>query len=363
MINQPMYLKIYDDLISKIQNGVFLPGSQIPTENELCEQYAVSRITAKKALDLLSDEGYIERVQGKGSFLKTADSLEAAPSHPTKVIACVLTEFYAFSNRLLHSIEHSVSSKGDNLILKTTRGNSETEKEFIHKLMGQVDGFIIMPAQDQFFSEEILKLVVEKVPFVMVDRLLKGIPTVSVCTNNVKASEALISYLLKSGKKNIGIIAPNTLDTSSVSDRMLGYEYALRKHQLAVDRHLLLTNIMSTLPEHDTDNLIKQDIQNIKKYLMENKERLDTIFALEYPIALLIEQARQELNNEALRSIEIVCFDAPHSKYYSSLQYTHIMQDEDQIGKIAVEKLYDMFSHPLAPQTILIDGVLVKKTH
>lgn len=45
-------------------------GSLLPTEQELCEKYQVSRITVRKAVDGLEQAGLVERVQGKGTFIR-----------------------------------------------------------------------------------------------------------------------------------------------------------------------------------------------------------------------------------------------------------------------------------------------------
>ena len=51
------------------EKGIYSPGSKLPSEKELMEQYNVSRITSKKALEMLADRNIIVRMPGKGSFV------------------------------------------------------------------------------------------------------------------------------------------------------------------------------------------------------------------------------------------------------------------------------------------------------
>ncbi|MEU0685203.1 GntR family transcriptional regulator [Streptomyces albogriseolus] len=66
----PLYVQIADDLRSKIHQGVLRGGDRVPSENEICEQWPVSKITARKALTTLRSEGLIEGVRGKGTFVR-----------------------------------------------------------------------------------------------------------------------------------------------------------------------------------------------------------------------------------------------------------------------------------------------------
>ena len=59
-----MYERIYGDLLAKIQSGDYQPGDRLPSEKELAELYGVSRITAKKAMDMLAKENQINREPG-----------------------------------------------------------------------------------------------------------------------------------------------------------------------------------------------------------------------------------------------------------------------------------------------------------
>lgn len=63
----PLYQRLADSLIARIESGEFGIGSQFPTEFELCAHYAVSRHTARAALALLDGQGLIQRRPGAGT--------------------------------------------------------------------------------------------------------------------------------------------------------------------------------------------------------------------------------------------------------------------------------------------------------
>ncbi|WP_042684596.1 trehalose operon repressor [Caldalkalibacillus thermarum] len=63
------YLRIYADLSRKIESGELKPQTKLPSEHELCELYQTSRETVRKALNLLAQQGYIQKIQGKGSIV------------------------------------------------------------------------------------------------------------------------------------------------------------------------------------------------------------------------------------------------------------------------------------------------------
>lgn len=65
----PLYKQLIQKLRSDIQSGVYPVHSRIPSEQELCETYQVSRVTVRKALAELTQEGLLNRRQGKGTFV------------------------------------------------------------------------------------------------------------------------------------------------------------------------------------------------------------------------------------------------------------------------------------------------------
>jgi GntR family transcriptional regulator/GntR family frlABCD operon transcriptional regulator len=69
-MNIPLYKKIQNELKLLIQSGIYQKGDYLPSENELCSKYRITRTTARKALEELIKEGFIERLHGKGSLVK-----------------------------------------------------------------------------------------------------------------------------------------------------------------------------------------------------------------------------------------------------------------------------------------------------
>ncbi|MGD9980118.1 MAG: GntR family transcriptional regulator [Hyphomonadaceae bacterium] len=65
----PLYHQLERQLRERITRGEFKPGEALPTEERICVQYGVSRITVRRALDALIAEGLITKRRGVGSFV------------------------------------------------------------------------------------------------------------------------------------------------------------------------------------------------------------------------------------------------------------------------------------------------------
>jgi DNA-binding GntR family transcriptional regulator len=68
------YQYVSDTLRRRILQGEFGPGERLPPERELCDLFSASRITIRRALDILADESLIERRQGDGTFVSPSPS-------------------------------------------------------------------------------------------------------------------------------------------------------------------------------------------------------------------------------------------------------------------------------------------------
>ena len=66
---KPRYQQLKDLIIGRISRGELQPDDRVPSENELVESMNVSRMTANRALRELTDEGYVNRIAGRGTFV------------------------------------------------------------------------------------------------------------------------------------------------------------------------------------------------------------------------------------------------------------------------------------------------------
>ena len=65
----PLYYQVKESLLEKIKSNQFKVGDLIPSESELQEEYNVSRITIRRAIQELVQEGHLHTVQGRGTFV------------------------------------------------------------------------------------------------------------------------------------------------------------------------------------------------------------------------------------------------------------------------------------------------------
>ncbi len=77
---QPKYSIVYNALLKAIRRGEYVPGSKLPTETKLVEQFKVSRITIIRALRDLQNAGVLRRRRGSGSYVQSVAHTPTPPS-------------------------------------------------------------------------------------------------------------------------------------------------------------------------------------------------------------------------------------------------------------------------------------------
>jgi len=368
-MKSPLYDQIYTLILGQITSGHLKPGNRVASEKELAEQFKVSRITSKHALEKLAQDKIIERIQGKGSFVTqspVAQSPHALPIPDVStdvrrcVIGVILPDFSdAYGLELIHAIEAYCSTLDYFLIVKRTYGQRTEEEKAIRALVQfNVSGLIIFPVHGEFYNTELLRLVLSGFPVVLVDRYLRGIPAHTVYTDNMKAAQQLTSYLFEKGHEQIAFVSPPAENTSTIEDRIEGYKAAFLQRGRAVNPQHLMTDLFSTLPGAFHSEQVEVDEQTLLAYIHAHPE-LTAFVACEYNVALILLQVLMNLHKQIPHDYTIVCFDSPDSPLGKPL-FTHIRQDETLMGRTAVDLLMAQFEGARPITHKIIDFMLIE---
>ncbi|MEK3901858.1 MULTISPECIES: GntR family transcriptional regulator [unclassified Paenibacillus] len=365
--SMPMYEKIFQTLRERINKNEYKAGERVPSEKELCSEFGVSRITSKKALKMLADEHLIVRQPGRGSFVADANSLIMKPfelpqtvrtTGKKRIIGLVITHFSdMYGTELIYGMEEASRDHDAFLVVRRSFGIPELEEKAIQQLLGLgVDGLIIFPAQGEYFSAEILKLVIQKFPFVMIDRYLKGIPASSVSTDNIQAAKEATQYLFGLGHRHIGFLAPPPANTTAIEERIDGIIEAHVGQNLLVNRELWMETITSTMPNVFDPQARIEDVDRLVEHLRQHPQ-ITALFAAEYNIALLVEEAADRLGLRIPEDLSVICFDSPELQ--EGCRITHMRQNQFSIGKQAFENVLTMQGNEQPITRILLPAVLI----
>jgi len=347
---EALYLRIKQDIIAQIQEGKLQPGDLIATEKELAQQYGVSQITSKHALNLLAAEGYVERMRGKGTFVKSVSPAAVVQHVEEKPllqsIALILPSMKTkIDQRLLDGIELYCSQAGLTLLVSISRESSIEEQRAIERYRANgVQGFIIFPVEQESYSDAILRLTLDRFPMVLIDRYLKEIKTYSVSSNNSKGVHTAISRLLQLGHSRIGYIS--TEITNTVTDeRAKGYEAAFVDQGLSIDKSL-----WCMLNLKDIELGLSEEV--ITMFISERPD-LTAIFTVNAYLAGVVQRVLKSLGRQSI----------VHSSFDDvDYVFSYIRQHEDEVCRAAVDLLLEQLAGTYEPRREFIDVTYIEQS-
>ncbi len=274
------YQKVIDWITENIDAGTLKPGEKIPSENELCIRFDLSRQTIRHAIAKMSEDGLLESRRGSGTYV--AD--QRAEEGERNVIAVVTTylDDYIFPSTI-RGIENTLSDKGYSMQLSFTNNTVGKERQILQDLLGRSDvaGLIMEPVKSALPNPN------NNLYMLLRDRGIKilfinsfypelGFPHVSL--DDAGSAYKAVRALIDAGHTNIGCVLK--LDDGQGRERYRGYMKAITEAGLSFS--------------YDHVNWIDTiDIIKGKSSLSKVKERLASCTAVfcynDQVAALLIE--------------------------------------------------------------------------
>lgn len=343
-MKQPLYKKIYSELHEAIVEGRLAPGSRVPTEKELSEQYQVSRITSKRALTELEQNQLIYRVQGSGSFVRELKEKKA-----TGRILFVLP----FANDLslgnfTEGIYPVMQEHGFELLMTPV---DYLEKTTAAELMQEFDGLIYYASNTFSYYDLLFECAEKHFPIVTLDKKLHEFDFPAVMPDNFQGGQLATEHLLALGHQRIAYIFGDTHHPQSVRQRYLGYIDALKKNQRTFrtkldDATASIANALAYLEEHQvTAAVCENDL-----------------------IAIELMRAMRQADLHVPANISLVGFDNIQAAALVDPALTTIGQNFAEMGRLAgnqvIEKINAAKAAPPVPTettTHLVAVSLIKR--
>ena len=122
----PCYVQLADIIREKIKTKEIRPGDMLDSESAMVKKYGIARLTVREALNILVNEGLLEKRHGKGTFCKNAGSRKRIH------VLLDVTDYY-FVPYYMRSIGSVVASNNADLIACDTCNSNDRICEYLAK--------------------------------------------------------------------------------------------------------------------------------------------------------------------------------------------------------------------------------------
>lgn len=353
-----LHLQILDDLRKKIQSGQIHPGDKLPPEVLLAQDWNVSRGTIRQAMQQLVNEGLLNRIPGKGTYITFPEQeITAAPRRLIGIVVPSLQD--NLSAELIKGAEQSLRQAGYSLIFCHSDHELAVEETQVQQLLSQgVSGVILFPLaqpEETALVQSILQL---GIPVVAIDRHIPGTAVPTILADNFGGAYAAVQHLLQLGHQRITCII-NTISLSSVEQRFRGYEQAMRDANLLPYAPIPLLGASTILADTSPPVLSPAELRWVD-HMLQVKERPTALFCINDFAAIGVMRHLLELGISIPDEMAVAGFDNSPFAPFAPVPLTSVAQPGAEIGARAAETLLAAVAgHPIHPATILLPTHLV----
>lgn len=344
----PMYHQLRQDLLARIRRGEFPPGSQLPSENQLCEQYGVSVTTARRAFLELVKEGVVKRKAGVGTTV--------APQVRRARLAFISIDYVGDAWRYVSSVMgEMISGIGEYAWRHDATLNfiGVEDGEAATYLRGLVeersaDGVLLRTAND--IREEHLEILERAgMPYVVIKRHIPGRRMNHVNSDDVAGAKLATSHLLGLGHRRIGLVCAKPNVTLG-RERLLGYREALSEWGIGFDEKLVRQEPYFT----------RDCGYRAMRSLLESPAPPSAVFVASDTMALGGYEAAWDLRVKIPDDISIVGYDDIIAAATLQPPLTTIRTSYYDFGNLATRLLLELVEgREVAPQQRMIEPELM----
>jgi GntR family transcriptional regulator, arabinose operon transcriptional repressor len=334
-IEKPKYQQLKDYIIEKIKTGQVSIGEKIYSENELAESFNMSRNTVRQSIGELVNEGWLYRVQGKGTFV---NRIPGTKNNAPKTIAVVTTclSNYIFPS-LIRGIDSIFSTSGYSMILSCTYDNHEKERICLENLLNQnIAGLIVEPTKSALANPNIdlyKRFTEQGIPILFIQGSYKELDYSYIVEDDMNAAYLAANHLIGLGHRMIGGIFK--MDDVQSHYRLSGFQTA------HLDAGLQISDSMIYWFETDsTDTKFKSTESNLKKLL----SNCTALVCCSNEIALKVMDILRDKDLKIPENISLVSFDDSQLALVSEVKLTTVAHSKENLGEEAAKAMINMIN-------------------
>ncbi len=344
-MNEYKYETIIAELKVQILNGSWKPGEQIPSERTLVDMFNVSRITIKKALQILVDEELLIRPKNRrGTFVNEKGTRESLQH--VKLIGVAIDDVSdRFGSTLLRGIEDHLWRKKIHTVICNGDRNFRKVKDYFDSLTeNNIDGVIFSPVIDESTDSSHNLLITDilqkkKIPFVLIDREIPGLEANFVSSDHYESTYKLTKELIARGHTRILLL--KGLSCTSMEEREKGFKVALADAGVRTDQALFIQQNDNRL-YRDVD---EEEIEKLEKKLQETSD-FTAVLALNNRLLNGFLRAMEHISPTRVDEIQIGLHDAYSLEQPRPRNLIQIIQPDYEVGKESARLLLQAIEEP-----------------
>ena len=240
MSETPMYMEIVEWTKGQIFDRTVSPGDKFYSEAALCRQFCVSRQTVRRALDILARQGYIQRIQGSGTYIAGDTEVStclALNDNLAKTVGIItVNNEYPIFPHVIEGIREVLSGYGYALTIDTTQDDVAQETHALARMLDLTPaGLIVEPTKSGLpcLNTKLYRALFQRgIPVVFTNSRYADIPGPCICLDDDAVGYNATQYLIEMGHKNIAGVFAHTNQSGLL--RYRGYARALLNNNLAL---------------------------------------------------------------------------------------------------------------------------------
>lgn len=350
----PKYLQLKNELLTWLESGKLSPGKQFPSENEIAEQFGLSRQTVRQTFGELEKDGWLERIQGKGTFARDPRRFEGEQVKTIGIITTYISD-YIFPH-IVRGAEAELRSRGYRLLLSSTDNNKEKERDSLQLMMSQpLSGLIIEPTKSAEGNPNLgffLGLQEKAIPYLMINEKYRELECTCLKVNDEAGGYKAVEHLLRNGHRSVAGFFKS--DDLQGVNRLKGFLSAHRDHGITVASNRVIT--------YTTEQKSDIPYREAVKMLSASKEERPTAFVCyNDQLAVVLMEAAIRCGIRIPEDLSIVGFDDSSLAVALGTKLTTLTHPKTLMGEIAARQLIGMIEQGNVYEDTVFEPELIER--